>query len=225
MAAIIFDLDDTLYPHEQYVHSGFCAVARHVDRFFGVPAATSYATLRRARELHRCGRELQALCEVHGLDEAIVPDLLQVYRTHRPQLWLSHDARVVLDQMRQHGWRLAVLTNGAPAAQALKIGALALHSLVDLVVYAEEHARGGKPSRAPFAEALCRLEVQACDAVMVGDDPVNDIEGGRAAGLRTIHLPRAGGRRSLQADATAGALTDVPALAAVLARPEVARAA
>ena len=38
MPAVIFDLDDTLYPHVQHVHSGFAAVATYVDRHFGVPA-------------------------------------------------------------------------------------------------------------------------------------------------------------------------------------------
>jgi putative hydrolase of the HAD superfamily len=191
-----------------------------------VPAAEAYATLRRARALHGPGLELQVLCERHGLDGSLVADLIAVSRAHRPQLWLAHDARAALERLRASGWGVAVLTNGDPRAQAMKVRALALHALVDHVVYAEEHAAGGKPARAAFAEALCRLQAPPDETVMVGDDPVNDVEGGRAAGLRTIHLSRPGGpdARGL-ADASATRLADVPEIAAALVRWEVRRAA
>ena len=35
---LILDLDDTLYPRERFVRSGFAAVARHVAAAHGVPA-------------------------------------------------------------------------------------------------------------------------------------------------------------------------------------------
>jgi len=77
MKAVIFDLDDTLYPYIQHVHSGFAAVATYVDRHFRVPARDAYATLRFARELDARGSEFQRLCDVHRLDQAIVPALLK----------------------------------------------------------------------------------------------------------------------------------------------------
>ena len=36
MAAIVFDLDNTLYPHVRFVHSGFSAVARAIDGRFNL---------------------------------------------------------------------------------------------------------------------------------------------------------------------------------------------
>ena len=69
MPAVIFDLDDTLYPHVQHVHSGFAAVATYVDRNFDVPAKDAYATLRFARESGNRGNEFQWLCRVHRLDD------------------------------------------------------------------------------------------------------------------------------------------------------------
>jgi putative hydrolase of the HAD superfamily len=216
MPAVIFDLDDTLYPHVQHVHSGFAAVAAYVDRHFGVPAKDAYATLRVARDAGRRGSEFERLCEVVRLDAAIVPDLVREYNAHRPQLWLRHDASAALRILRESGWRTALLTNGHPPTQAGKVRALGLESLVDHVVYASEHAPGGKPAREPFLEVLRRLQVGPRDAVMVGDDPVNDIEGAHALGIRTIFLARIGRPHHAGADAVVHQLSDVPRVAAAL---------
>ena len=225
MKAVIFDLDDTLYPYIQHVHSGFAAVASYVDRQFRVPARDAYATLRFAREGDARGAEFQRLCDVHRLDQAIVPALHREFKAHRPQLWLTHDAAAVLGNLRRGGWRLGLLTNGDAAVQKKKVEVLGLGSLIDHVVYASEHAPGGKPAREPFLEVLRRLQVAPQDAVMVGDDPVNDVDGARAVGIRTIFLARTGRQHHDGADAVVHALSDVPGAAAALLARGMAHAA
>ncbi len=42
MKSIIFDLDDTLYPEEQYVLSGFKAVAVWAEAELSIPCALGY---------------------------------------------------------------------------------------------------------------------------------------------------------------------------------------
>ena len=225
MAAVIFDLDDTLYPHVQHVHSGFAAVATYVDRHCRVPANDVYASLRRLRELGHQGTEFQTLCQVYRLDSAIVTDLIREYQEHSPRLWLKHDAVTALTALRDAGWRTAILTNGDPSIQVRKVKALELDALVDHVVYASEHAPGGKPARAPFIEVLRRLQVAPHDAVMVGDDPVNDVEGARAVGMRAIFLTGAGRVPHPDADAVVHLLNDVPPVAATLVGQGMAHAA
>jgi putative hydrolase of the HAD superfamily len=225
MAAVIFDLDDTLYPHVQHVHSGFAAVATYVDRQSGVPATDVYATLRRMRELGCHGTEFQRLCQVYRLDPAIVTDLVREYQGHRPQLWLKHGAATALQALRETGWRTALLTNGDPVIQAKKVQALGLEAMVDHVVYASEHAPGGKPACEPFIEVLRRVHVAPHDAVMVGDDHVNDIEGARAVGIRTIFLAGSGRAPQPGADAVVHLLNDVPRVAAALVGQEMVHAA
>ncbi len=223
--AVIFDLDDTLYPHIQHVHSGFAAVATYVDRHCGVPARDVYGSLRRMRELGHRGTEFQRLCQAYRLDSAIVSDLIREYQTHTPQLWLKHGALSALSALREAGWRTAILTNGDPSIQVRKVQALGLETLVDHVVYASEHAPGGKPARAPFIEVLRRLQVAPESTVMVGDDPVNDIEGARAVGIRTIFLAGAGRVPPPDADAVVHLLNDVPRVAATLVGQGMAHAA
>lgn len=225
MKAVIFDLDDTLYPYIQHVHSGFAAVATYVDRHFRVPATDAYATLRCARELDARGTEFQRLCDVYRLDRSIVPALLSEFNAHRPQLWLTHDAASVLSNLRRGGWRVGILTNGDPSVQKQKVEVLGLAALIDHVVYASEHAPGGKPAPEPFVEVLRRLQVAPHDAVMVGDDTVNDVGGARAVGIRTIFLARTGRPHHDGADAVVHALSDVPGAAAALLDRGMAHAA
>jgi len=226
MAAIVFDLDNTLYPHVRFVHSGFSAVARAIAGRFGLEAGEVYRRLRAAYDGPERGAELQALCAWFGLTDALVPELVQIIRTHEPQIWLSHDVRDVLTTLRYRGWRTAILTNGLPSTQAAKIRALGLTDLVDHIVYAEQHAEGGKPAPEPFLETLRRLEVAPQSAVMVGDDRVNDIEGARAVGMRTILLSRRGTpARDGGADAVVDTLADVLGVAFGLIQNGMAHAA
>jgi putative hydrolase of the HAD superfamily len=188
MRAAIFDLDDTLYEREQFVQSGFRAVADEVERRFHLPAPWILATLRRARLRGHAGRELQALCADHGLPESLVPELVEVIRRHEPSLTLGSVASAVIAQMRADGWRIGILTNGLPATQRAKVEALGLEARVDAVLYAEEVA----PGRQTLARRVrCRAGGRRCAAeraVFIGDNPVCDIQGGRAAGLATIRI-------------------------------------
>jgi putative hydrolase of the HAD superfamily len=226
MAAIVFDLDNTLYPHVRFVHSGFSAVARAIARRFDLDGAEVYRRLRMMYDQGDRGSALQHMCAWFGLDDALVPELVYIIRNHQPDIWLSHDVTDTLAALRIRGWRTAILTNGLPGTQAAKVHALGLAELVNHVVYADEHAPGGKPAPEPFLEALSRLEVTPQNAVMVGDDCVNDIEGARALGMRTILLARGhapahdGG-----ADAVVSDLRDLPRLALGLVQNRLANAA
>jgi putative hydrolase of the HAD superfamily len=102
--------------------------------------------------------------------------------------------------------------------QRLKVSALDLERVVDVVLYAEEHAPGGKPHAAAFHAALDHLRLPPSRCLFVGDDPDRDIDGAHRAGLRTIRVGVAG-RRACQerhAGATVAAVTEVPRFAGLL---------
>lgn len=226
MRAIIFDLDDTLYPREQYVQSGLSAVARHVaaERRCGFEHAQRVLS---GAHRESPGREFQALSARLGLPASHIDIWVAVFRAHTPVLALADDARHTLRQLRQEGFALAILTNGLPSVQAHKIAALGLEAHVDHVVYAEEHAPAGKPHASAFGDVLRRLGATAAECVMVGDDVRCDIEGARAAGLRAIRLDRYRDTRAAAcaADAVAAGLDEIPRLAASLLPLEAVHAA
>jgi len=187
---LILDLDDTLYPRERYIRSGFAAVAKYLERRWGVPAGGAFTALSRAFSSGLAGREFQAMCQKYELPREEVTCMLSVFRAHKPNLWLPYETGQALQRLRADGWRLAILTNGLPSVQAAKIDALALQTMVDHVIYAEAVTKKGKPDPAAFLAALNRLDLTADRCVAVGDDPVRDIKGARAVNLRTIRMAR-----------------------------------
>jgi putative hydrolase of the HAD superfamily len=219
--AILFDLDETLYPERRFLLSGYAAVAAEVERSTAVPASAVFTHLTRAIRAGRRGEAFQEVCARFAVDHALVPRLLSVYRQHQPRLRLPRAARETLQRMRG-SWRIAVVTNGLPDVQQRKVAALGLEGLVDAVILAHACGSGeGKPAPDAFVEALHRLDVCPWQAVMVGDDPVCDIDGARALGIRTIRLRqgvhrRAGAGCRWDADAVVDSLGAVPTLAARL---------
>lgn len=217
--AVLFDLDDTLYPRRRFVLSGFAAVAAHVERSWGIPAPESFTVLARAIS-GTPGRELQALVARFELPAWLVPQLVEVIRAHTPRLRLPVASARVLETLRA-GWRVGIVTNGPPDIQARKVQALGLPALVDTVVYAQGVGRGvGKPDRAVFVEAARRVGVRPALAVFVGDDPVADIAGARQAGMAAVHLQRGRETRpvplGVAADAVIQTLDEVPSVAMAL---------
>lgn len=215
--AVLFDLDDTLYPLEQFLMSGFHAVAAYVAMTWGHDPGRVLRTLSDAYATDR-GRELDVLVTRLGLPDGTVPRLVDVLRGHGPRLRLSGATVAVLAVLRRD-WRIGVVTNGRADIQARKVAALGLAPLVDTVVLAAEHGSGaGKPEAAPFLSACLTLGVAPGRTVFVGDDLRCDIAGAHALGMKTIWLPAAVARRPEPAVACADLI--LPSLAAVPAAAE-----
>jgi HAD superfamily hydrolase (TIGR01549 family) len=99
---------------------------------------------------------------------------------------LYEDALPVLEDLRAHGLKLGLVSNGIRDLSVF----VAHHALdVDAVVGSRAHG-WVKPHESIFRAALERLEVDAGDAVMVGDSLEEDIEGARAVGMRAFLVDR-----------------------------------
>lgn len=98
-----------------------------------------------------------------------------------------------LRSLREAGWTVGVITNGAADIQRAKLESAGLTALVDGVCASEE-VGVRKPSLAIFQAAAVRCGATLAEGGwMVGDNAETDIEGGRSAGLRTLWI--AAGRR------------------------------
>jgi FMN phosphatase YigB (HAD superfamily) len=215
--AILFDLDDTLYPLRTFVGSGFVACAGYLDRAMGLDPRGVLSVLLAASDGPDRGRELQVCAEQFGLSHTIVGTLVEVIRQHDPVLRLPRASREALAALRG-GWRLGVVTNGLPDLQARKADALGLPRLVDTIVYAHAVGDGrGKPQPEPFLEAARRLGVSPDRTLFVGDDVGCDMFGAGRVGMRTVQLVhRHSGRppkRTYYADTTISSLCELPGVA------------
>jgi putative hydrolase of the HAD superfamily len=208
--AVIFDLDDTIYPLERFVLSGFDAVATHLQRLFNVPQEPARTALRQAFYSGHRGKELQVCLRQFGLPEALAPSLVQVIRAHQPALDLPASAAHALSAMATT-WRIGIVTNGPIDIQSRKVAALGLSDFVDEIVFAD--GERAKPAAAPFLEVTRRLRVPLRRSIFVGNDPVCDVYGAWRLGMKTIHVAGQPAAPALMADAEVHSLVEVPDIA------------
>ncbi|MGK4909210.1 HAD family hydrolase [Streptomyces albus] len=109
-------------------------------------------------------------------------DLMAAAVTCRPEVLKG------LTRLRESGWTIGIITNGASDIQRAKLVGTGLASLADgVAVSGDLEIR--KPNLRLFELGATRCGVSLADGGwMVGDNPAGDIGGGREAGLRTIWL-------------------------------------
>ncbi|PZF55274.1 haloacid dehalogenase [Curtobacterium sp. MCSS17_008] len=116
-------------------------------------------------------------------DEAIAQIPGEFYR---PSAWtLAGDAVTALRSTEQAGYRNVILSNHAPELPVL-VTALGLGPMVDTTV-TSALVGAEKPNPRIFRHAL-QLTGAGEDVWMVGDNPVADIDGARAVGIRAIYV-------------------------------------
>ncbi len=194
--AVVLDLDDTLYPEEAYVRSGFRAVAARAQETLGVPAAEAEAELVALFEQGVRGDTFDRWLASRGLGaDVAVRDLVAAYRGHAPDIDPFPDAAPLLGRLRADGCAVGLLSDGDPAVQDAKLDALGLRDAFDaIVVTGELGPDAGKPSPRGFEEVLRRLGGRLPAAsVYVSDNPAKDFVGARRAGMRSIRVRRPGG--------------------------------
>lgn len=193
IAAVIFDLDDTLYDEIDYCRSGFRAVARFLTKLSTVPCTDDlFGCLWRHFTQGNRTSTFNATLDELGIahDDCLIAQLVEVYRTHRPDLTLPADSRLTLETLKKTH-RLALLTDGYLPAQKLKVLALGLESCFEAIVYTEELGRAfWKPSPAGFEALLQQLDVPANRAVYVGDNEAKDFIAPNELGMLTVELRR-----------------------------------
>ncbi len=194
LQAIVFDLDDTLYPEHAYVRSGMHAVAVWAHERFGCDATRTTVELMELVARDGSGRVFNNWLRQHGLDED-APDtdvsvrvMVDVYRSHSPSISLHPGVAELLERLRR-SFSLGIVTDGYLETQQSKVAALGLERLVDAIVCSDALGREyWKPSVRPYREVLARLDVAPNRSVYVGDNPHKDFRGARTLGMATVRV-------------------------------------
>lgn len=122
-----------------------------------------------------------------GAARACATELVREWERHE-NFSLYEDALPVLDELRRHGLKIGLVSNGQRDLEEFAQH----HALqVDAVVGSKAHGRV-KPHASIFVAALQALAVTPEETAMVGDSYEDDIEGARALGIRAILLDRDG---------------------------------
>jgi len=189
--AVLFDLDDTLYPEREYVQSGFRAVARWIEKEFGCPAEESYDQFSGMFESGIRRDVFNRWLIQHSLDcDAWIPQMVQIYRAHEPLIEPYPDTRESLEQLHRQ-CVLGLVSDGYLEVQRRKWTALRLDEYFQLVIFSDTWGRESwKPSARPFEEAVLQLSLPAAEMVYVADNPSKDFRGARAVGMGTVRIRR-----------------------------------
>lgn len=135
-----------------------------------------------------------------GAPTAIAGEMAEVYlRTRLSHVRLLDGAEEALDWART-GHRVGLITNGPGPEQREKLRRAGLTASFESLTISGE-AGVSKPDGAIFARALASLDVEAGEAVHVGNSLAADVAGARAAGLDAVWLRAPGADGAADADA------------------------
>ena len=211
---VALDLDDTLYPEETFVESGFRAVAHALAERWGVDEGEAFDVMWRSLEERGRGSQFDDVVTHFGVRQS-VPELVRVYRHHRPAISLPEElapraggaapAAAIRGHRRPQG--RPAEQDRRPRDRPLLSHAYVTHR------YGIAHR---KPSTRVFELMLRRERCAPSDLVYVGDDPAKDFRGIRPLGIHTIRVLT--GRHSVvevaaehDAELTVSGMADVPA--------------
>jgi putative hydrolase of the HAD superfamily len=121
------------------------------------------------------------------------------------------DVPPALERMRAAGRRLVVVSNWDVSLHD-RLAETGIAKRVDGAVASAEIG-AAKPASAIFSRALVLAGVPAAEALHVGDSPIEDVEGARAAGIEALLLVREG-ELAVEGVRTARSLAEVAELVA-----------
>jgi putative hydrolase of the HAD superfamily len=185
---VAFDLDDTLYPEETFVRSGFRAVARVLHERWGVAEQRAFDLMWESLQDHGRGKQFDDAVEALGLrGQQSVSQLVKVYRHHVPAISLPPRSRAVLEALRPRP--LYVVTDGHKLVQQGKIDALGLAPYLRHAYLTHRYGvQHRKPSVHVFELMMRRERCGPSEILYVGDDPSKDFRNLRPLGVRTVRV-------------------------------------
>lgn len=175
---IVFDLDDTLFPEHDYVESAYRHIADVLERESG------YDRDKALRFMHLPGNPFDNLSAAIG-QRMSIPRMLEIYRTHRPDLHLESATAEALAILRNRDVGMGLLTEGRIVTQTNKIEALHLWQFLTVApMITEPRERGGDGK----SFALYTADITADHFVSVGDNPSKDFAQPNSMGWITIAI-------------------------------------
>ena len=188
--AVIFDLDDTLYPESDYVVSGFNKVAKAMN--------CKYHTTIYGSELYDLFLQDNANVYNRVLDKhhiiytaQDITYFINVYRTNKPvkkELNLYDGVRHVLEDLHKD-YKLGIITDGRVDGQKAKVYSLDIEKYFDKIIYSDrfgiEHI---KPDVLPFKMMKEALSIEYSEMIYIGDNRAKDFAVSSKIDIKTIEV-------------------------------------
>lgn len=195
--AIVFDLDDTLYPEREFALSGYEAVAGVFADRLGVSTAHLAARMGELFDTPLRRRVFNTILAEAGVVQAdvdaLVAEMIAVYRGHAPRIHLHPDADSALSRLRDRCC-LGLISDGPLDTQRNKVRALGLTGRLEEIILTDEWGEEfWKPHPRPFEEMSRRLGLPPQACIYVADNPAKDFIAPNALGWGTVLIKRSGG--------------------------------
>lgn len=189
IAAVLFDLDDTLFPQASWLAGAWDAVSMAAEPF-GVDPPQLRAHLGAiAAEGSARGRIIDRALVAVGADHVPVPPLLAAFRAHRPSVLPPYPGVAAALARLRSVVPIGLVTDGDVDGQMAKLAALGLFDTFDAVVLSDTFGREfRKPNPRPFQAGLEQLGIDPAEAVFIGDHPEKDVVGSTSVGMRAIRV-------------------------------------
>ena len=197
IAAITFDLDDTLWPCEPVINHAETVYYDWLRK--NCPAACEENDMGQLRERRRQlivdspelindvsewrRRATHELLVHYGGDAGLVDDAFSTFYAARQKVEFYPDVMDALQDLSFH-YRLGSLTNGNADLEHIGVD-----HLFDCALYATL-ALPAKPAPDMYVQACEELGLSAPSILHVGDNPLTDVEGARRAGFKTAWINR-----------------------------------
>lgn len=190
VGAVVFDLDDTLYPERDFAFSGYDAVESWLAAETGVQGFAGVCrSVFEAGERARVFNRALALAGLRD-DPGLIARMVDVYRGHAPRIRLAADAARWLARSAAP---VGLVTDGPPAMQRAKVRALGIEDRLRFAIFTGDWPQGfGKPHCRPFVEAerhAQRLGLRG-RLVYVADNAAKDFVRPRSRGWLTVQVTR-----------------------------------
>jgi putative hydrolase of the HAD superfamily len=187
--AVLFDLDDTMFPQSAWLEGAWQAVARAAETLGADRAALLESLTEIAAEGSDRGLIINRALAACGYEDIPVRQLVEVFLAHAPESLPAYPGACEAVALVRELVPVALVTDGNPGVQRAKIRALGLSDAFDTIVFSDEMGRDKrKPDPASMLDALTTLSVPANVAVYIGDRPEKDMAAANAAGMRTIRV-------------------------------------
>ncbi len=191
-SAVVFDLDDTLYPERMFVEGGLKAAGDLLDSISN-SAVKSLNVFNDVIETEGPFHIFDRSLEILGVERTpeLIAALVSAYRCHNPATSPFPGTVEMLQMLRGHGIGLGVLTDGYVEVQKAKWHALGIEQHVDAVVFCGDVDGRSFPKPAPEAFIHARLLLGNPETIIyVGDNPAKDFPAPDALGWKTVRVCR-----------------------------------
>ena len=200
--AVIFDIDDTLYPYAPCDIAGMQQMREEFSRITGI----EYTEERFSQLLSQAKQEVkshtaqtaschnrmlyaQKLCELEGCFGA--ENALKLYDAYwnafLATMQLSKNVMDVFRMLQDHHIKIGFCTDLTAHIQMRKLIQLGIAEIAVNIVTSEESG-AEKPSPIPYEMILKKLDVSPEYAVMVGDDYKKDVLGALKIGMQAVQF-------------------------------------